>query len=244
MRAVILAGGKGKRLYPYTMVLPKPLAPIGEFPIIEIVVRQLAARGFRRITIAVGHHADLIMAVMGNGSKWGVRIDYAIEDTPLKTAGPLTLIEGLGEEPFLVMNGDLLTDLDYAGLAAFHQRHNPIATVAACERHVQLQLGVLEIGEGGEFPAIAGFREKPRFDYRVSMGIYIFDPRVLDYIPAGEPFGFDDLMARLLDAGETVAAYPFEGHWLDMGTPDDLERAIAEFEQHRNRYLPETKQDE
>ncbi len=234
MRAVILAGGMGKRLYPYTLVIPKPLVPIGEQSILEIVVRQLAGKGFNNITCAVGYHADLIMAVMGDGSKWGVSIDYSQEDKPLNTIGPLSKIKNL-DEPFLVMNGDLLSDLDFEALYQNHVESGTIATIATCKRHVQISLGVLEY-DGNH--RLQGFHEKPEFDYDVSMGIYIFDPRILEYIPYDQPLGFDQLMFKLLEANEPVNVYPFNGRWLDMGTPDDLNRAVEEFERNQSRYLP------
>lgn len=234
MRAVILAGGIGRRLYPYTLVLPKPLVPIGEKPILEIVIRQLAARGFDRITIAVGYHAELIMAVMGDGSGLGVKIDYSIERTPLNTIGPLTLIEDLNE-PFLVMNGDLLTDLDYRDIFNAHTRSKTIATVATCKRHVKIPLGVLKYDREKR---VTAFQEKPEFDYDVSMGVYVFDPKIFNFIPHRQPFGFDELIIALLDAGETISAYDYSGRWLDMGSPEDLDRAIEEFESNRERYLP------
>ncbi len=234
MRAVILAGGKGQRLYPYTLVLPKPLVPIAEMPIIEVVMRQLSAHGFKQITIAVGYHAELIMAVMRDGKQFGLDIDYSLEDSPLGTVGPLKQIDTLNE-PFLVMNGDLLTDIHYEDIMAYHKRQGCIATVATCKRHVQISLGVLKYNDQNR---IQSFQEKPEFDYDVSMGVYIFEPRILEYIPDGDHFGFDDLMLRLLDANEEIAAFPFNGHWLDMGTPEDLSHASEEFETHRERYLP------
>lgn len=234
MRAVIMAGGRGQRLYPYTLVLPKPLVPLGEKPVLEIVIRQLAAKGFDHITIAVGYHAELIMAVMGDGSRLGIKIDYSLEETPLNTVGPLTLIANL-DEPFLVMNGDLLTDLDFRSLFETHRNNGSIATIATHKRHVRLSLGVVSHDAENH---ITGFQEKPSFDYNVSMGIYIFEPRIMNYIPTGKPYGFDQLIADLLQKKETVSVYPFEGHWLDMGTLDDLNYAIEEFESHKERYLP------
>lgn len=234
MRAVILAGGKGQRLYPYTMILPKPLVPLGDMPIIEVVMRQLAAHGFERITIAVGYHAELIMAVMTDGKKWGLNIDYSLEDQPLGTVGPLKKIKNLNG-PFLVMNGDLLTDIHYEDIMVYHKKQGCIATVATCKRHVKISLGVLKYNQDNR---IQTFQEKPEFDYDVSMGVYIFDPRIVDFIPDNEHFGFDDLMLSLLDAKEEIAAFPFDGHWLDMGTPEDLANANEEFGKHRKRYLP------
>lgn len=234
VRTVILAGGKGTRLRPYTMVLPKPLVPVGEMPILEIVIRQLAAQGFRRLTIAVGHLAELIQSFFGDGSKWGVSIEYSIEDKPLSTIAPLKLIEGL-EGDFLVMNGDLLTDLDFRQLLDFHRRQKAALTVAACRREVTIDFGVLETERAHR---IVGFQEKPTVGHLVSMGVYVLNERVLPRIPAGRPFGFDHLVLALLRARERVVAFPHNGYWLDIGRPDDYERAVADFEQRRTQLLP------
>ncbi len=234
VRTVILAGGKGTRLRPYTMVLPKPLVPVGEMPILEIVIRQLAAQGFRRLTIAVGHLAELIQSFFGDGSKWGVSIEYSIEDKPLSTIAPLTLIKGL-EGDFLVMNGDLLTDLDFRQLLDFHRCQKAALTVAACRREVTIDFGVLETGRAHR---IVGFQEKPTVGHLVSMGVYVLNERVLPRIPAGRPFGFDQLVLALLRARERVVAFPHNGYWLDIGRPDDYERAVADFEQRRSQLLP------
>lgn len=214
MRAVILTGGQGRRLYPYTLVIPKPLVPLGETPILEIVIRQLKRSGFERVTLAVGRHAELIMAVMGDGEKWGLHVDYSQESEPLGTIAPLRLVADL-DQPFLVMNGDLLTDIDYRELVDYHRREGCVATVAVCKQHVQLSLGVMTYGEDRR---ATGFQEKPAYDFDVSMGVYVFEPGVLEYIPSEGPFGFDQLMLSLLDAGTPIAIYPFAGRWLDMGT--------------------------
>ncbi|MGC9328788.1 MAG: nucleotidyltransferase family protein [Candidatus Hinthialibacter sp.] len=234
MRAVILAGGFGTRLFPYTSILPKPLVPVGDKPIIEIVIRQLAHQGFDRITIAVGYHAELIMAVLGNGEKFHVQINYSIEEKPLNTIGPIRLIQNLNE-PFLLMNGDLLTDLNYADLYHSHRQNGSILTVASCKKHVCLSLGVMEYDKNNQ---LISFQEKPTFDYDVSMGVYILEPRISNFIPENQSFGFDQLILRLLDSREPVSVYPFQGNWLDMGTQDDLNRAIEEFEANKARYLP------
>jgi len=234
IRTVILAGGKGTRLRPYTTVLPKPLVPVGDMPILEIVIRQLAAQGFRRLTIAVGHLAELIRSFFGDGSKWGVTIEYSIEDKPLSTIAPLRLIAGLKGD-FVVMNGDLLTDLDFRRLVEFHRARGAALTVATCRREVTIDFGVLQ--EGADH-RIVGFEEKPLKTYRVSMGVYVLNERVLSRIPEGRPFGFDHLVLALLEAGEHVASFPHEGYWLDIGRPDDYERAVADFEALRPRLLP------
>ncbi len=237
VRAVILAGGQGKRLYPYTIVIPKPLVPLGNMPILEIVVRQLASQGIEHITICTGYQADMIRAVIGDGSKWNVKIDYSNEDEPLSTIGPLTLVDGL-DDTFLVMNGDLLTDIVYQDMIRYHRDSQAIATIASYKKDVRLSLGVMDINHEAYPSRIYGFKEKPQYHYDVSMGIYLFEPRVFEYIPKGHPYGFDHLMFDLLAANEIIAAYEFDGHWLDMGTHEDLDAANEEFLTHAERYLP------
>jgi len=232
-RAVILAGGRGTRLRPYTVVLPKPLMPIGDFPILEVIVRQLARCGFDHITMAVNHQADLIKAFFQDGEKWNTRIDYSLEDEPLGTMGPLRLIGDLPEH-FLVMNGDVLTDLDFSRLIDEHVASESIFTVCSKRREEVIDYGVLEIDDACR---LVGFREKPRSQYDVSMGVYILSARVLSHIPAGRIYGFDHLMLDLIAAGERVTVRRYDGYWLDIGRPDDYARAIEEFDAMRGRFL-------
>ena len=178
MRAVIMAGGKGVRLAPVTQVIPKPLVPLGGKPILEIVLRQLQHYGFRHITLAVGYMADLIQAYFGDGGKFGLHIDYSFEDKPLGTAGPLALIDGLNDT-FLVMNADVLTNLNYRVLVEYHKTHGAIATVSAFERQVTIDLGVI-IKNGS--CQIQDYVEKPSYTHLVSMGVYVFEPAILNYI--------------------------------------------------------------
>ena len=234
MQAVILAGGQGRRLQPYTAVLPKPLMPIGDVPILEVVVRQLKRAGFTDVTMAVGYLAELLMAYFGDGSKLGVRVRYSREEIPLGTAGPLSLVER-PEQPFLVMNGDLLTTLDYRSLWNWHREQGAIATLATFRRDVKIDLGVIETdGEGW----VRGYIEKPTYHYTVSTGIYVFEPSVLDHVPHHQRMDLPDLIRKLLAGGERVATYPFEGIWLDIGRWEDYERAALEFEQHRAEFIP------
>jgi len=234
MKAVILAGGKGRRLAPYTTILPKPLMPIGDLPILEVVVRQLKRDGFSDITMAVGYLAELLMAYFGDGSKWGVRISYSCEEEPLGTAGPLSLVDGLCE-PFLVMNGDLLTTLNFRALWKQHVRNGLVATLATYQRDVKIDLGVIETDDQG---FVQAYIEKPTYHYTISTGIYAFLPEVLEYIPHGERMDLPQLIVKLLAAGRRVAAYPFAGRWLDIGRSDDYEQAISEFSDHRLEFLP------
>lgn len=233
-RAIILAGGRGTRLRPYTLVLPKPLMPIGEQPILEVIIKQLVAAGFDHITLAVNHQAEIIQAFFMDGSKWGIRIDYSLENKPLSTMGPLKLIKDLTDN-FLVMNGDILTDLDYADLFETHVRHNEIFTISSYVREQLVDYGVLETAEG----RLLGLREKPRMNYEVSMGVYVMSRRALDFIPADTAYGFDHLMHDLIAAGQSVAVRKFSGYWLDIGRPDDYAQAIDEFESMRARFISE-----
>jgi NDP-sugar pyrophosphorylase family protein len=235
MHAVILAGGKGSRLRPYTTTLPKPLMPIGEdCSILEIVLRQLARHGFVSVTVAIGHLGQLIQALVGDGSQWGLEVDYATEDQPLGTIGPvLQVLDRLPDE-FLVMNGDILTDLDYAQLLESHRASQAPITVATYAREVKIDFGVLETADR----SVIGFTEKPTLSYTVSMGVYAISKATLRRYPAGQAFGFDDLMKDLLARGDAPVSFPFDGYWLDIGRPDDYDRANAEFERMRPQLLP------
>jgi NDP-mannose synthase len=232
-RAVILAGGKGSRLGPYTTVLPKPLLPVGDRAILDIVVRQLSDSGFRELTLAVGHLSHLVRAVMGDGSSYGVAISYHEEDEPLGTVGPLATIDGL-DDSFLVMNGDVLTALDYAHLVSAHREAGNVLTIASHRRVVRTEYGVLHLdGQAGETRMVTGFEEKPELHYVVSMGVYVLEPHALDYVEPGRHMDLPDLVLRLLDEGEQVGSYMYEGYWLDIGRHDDYEKAIVEWDRVR-----------
>ncbi len=237
-RAVILAGGEGTRLRPYTTVLPKPLMPIGDRPVLDIVVRQLKAHGFERITIATGYLAELIEAFFGAGDRYGIPIDYYREQEPLGTVGALALIDDLADEDVLVMNGDVLTDLDYAALLADHKSSGAAATIATKTRHLQVSLGVLRFGDGGDPTRLTGYDEKPTIDYTASMGVYCFAPRALSLIEPQVRLDFPDLVLRLIDHGDIVRAWPSDDYWLDIGRHDDYEQAQEEFESVRDRLIP------
>jgi len=235
MRAIILAGGKGSRLAPYTTVLPKPLMPIDDKPILEIVIRQLAHSGFDDITLAVGYLAELIMAYCGDGSKFGVSLTYSREETPLGTAGPIALVSEL-HDTFLVMNGDLLSTVDYAAMLADHRARGAIATLAAYRRDVKIDLGVVHVDAGGW---LTDYVEKPTYHYDVSSGIYIFEPSILSHIPRGEHLDLPELVLKLIRQGLKVGVHRFEGYWLDIGRHGDYDQAIQEFQAHRDKFLPE-----
>ena len=232
-RAVILAGGKGTRLRPYTVVLPKPLVPIGDYPILEIIIRQLVYFKFDHITITVNHQADLIKSYFGDGSKWDVKIDYSLEEKPLSTMGPLSLIQDLPEN-FLVMNGDILTDLNFSEFYDHHCNSENIFTISSYIReHINLY-GVLESNDQSK---LTGFHEKPKTTFEVSMGIYMLCKKVLQVIPYNEAYGFDTLMIDLINSKNNASVKKFEGYWLDIGRPDDYMEAIEEFENKKDTFL-------
>lgn len=233
--AVILAGGKGVRLRPYTTCLPKPLVPIGEdMSILEIVMRQLRANGFDSVTLAIGHLGHIIRAYVGDGSQWGLHVDYLTEESPLGTMGPLLELKDRLPEKFLVMNGDILTDLSYRRLMDQHTHSEADITVATYERQVKIDFGVLQVSD----TEVLGFKEKPIMDYSVSMGIYGISRELLDGYTAGTSIGFDTLILDRLRNGMPPRTFKFSGYWLDIGRPDDYDRAQVEFAQRREDLLP------
>ena len=234
MKAIILAGGRGMRLRPYTRILPKPLLPVDDIPILEILIRQFKHYGIGEFVVTVGHLAGLIRAYFGDGKEWGVNIRYFEEETPLGTLGSLPYIEGLGDN-FLVSNGDIMTDLDFRRLMSYHIRKKSVATVSTFRRDHRVDFGVIELGKGKQ---IVGFKEKPSLQYDVSMGVYVFNRKVLGYFPEEGAFGFDDLMYRLIAEQEKVFSYVYRGYWRDLGRADDYDDAVDDFVNDRTRFLP------
>lgn len=236
MKGVILAGGKGARLAPYTRVFPKPMMPIGDMTILEVLLAQLKRAGITDIVITTGHMAGLLRAFFQDGSQYGINIQYSHERSPLGTAGPLSLIEGLNET-FVVLNGDVLTTLDFKELISYHRNQkDAIATIASSSRRVHIELGVIETDTDY---CITDYIEKPNIDYLVSMGIYVFEPEILEFIPKGEYLDFPDLVSNLLEANKKIAAYKFNGYYRDLGQPDDYDQACVDFEQMRSQFLKE-----
>ena len=233
MKAVVLAGGKGARLAPYTNILPKPLMPVEDMPILEVLIRQMKRSGIREVILTVGHLAYLLESYFKDGSRYGVDICYSHEEKALGTAGPLSLIDGL-DQTFLVTNGDVLTTLQIKDLVAFHKKQGAVATIAMSEREVKIDLGVIHINGGYE---VEGYIEKPSMHYRVSMGMYVFEPAVLAYIPRNEYLDFPDLILKLLDSHERVVGYPFDGYWRDLGRQEDYQEAQNDFREMRDIFL-------
>lgn len=184
IKAVLLAGGKGTRLAPYTTVLPKPLMPIQDMPIAEVLIRQLYKAGVKDITFSVGYLSSLIRAYFGSGEKFGVNVSYSEEHRPLGTAAPLALVPNLNET-FLVLNGDILTTLDFGDMVRFHKEKGGVATIGLFDKEVQINLGVIETDSKG---CVSKYIEKPKIPYKVSIGAYVFEPEVLKYLKADERF--------------------------------------------------------
>jgi len=230
LRAVILAGGKGTRLQPFTASFPKPLVPLGDTPVIEVLIRRLIGHGITDITLTLGHIAELIQAYFDRRRSLTEQITlrYVHEDEPTGTAGSLSLVPGL-DRTFLAMNGDLLTNLDFHALVRSHREQNALLTIATHTRHVKIDLGVLEFDDQRR---ITGYHEKPENTYHVSMGVYVYEPRVLQFIERGQYLDFPTLVLRLLERGERVCAYPADCLWLDIGRPDDYARAQELFAEH------------
>ncbi|MBI3920233.1 MAG: NTP transferase domain-containing protein [Armatimonadetes bacterium] len=235
MKAVILAGGKGARLEPYTKILPKPLMPIGDMPILEILLRQMRRAGVKEVFLTVGHLSELLRAFFQDGQKFGLKIHYSYEETPLGTAGPLSLLDGL-EDTFLVANGDVLTTLNLRSLVDAHRESGAAITIATHTRDVRVDLGVIQFNGS---TSVVGYIEKPSYHFNVSMGIYVFEPRVIEYIDHNQYLDFPDLILRLIKGGERVRGFPFDGYWQDLGRPDDYEQAVNDFETLRPQILGE-----
>lgn len=218
MKAVLQAGGKGTRLRPYTLVLPKPLMPVGGSPVIEVLIKWLRRNDVQSIYITTGYLGHLLRALCGDGKQWGLNIEYCEETQPLGTVGALRLLENELTETFLNLNGDLVTDLDLQKFQASHQQSGSLLTVAITEKKIKVDLGVVHSKNG----RIYAFEEKPTLKYKVSMGLYCMEPSVLELIPKGMPFGFDNLVHAMLARGLPINTYEHTGMWLDIGRPEDF----------------------
>jgi NDP-sugar pyrophosphorylase family protein len=241
LKAIIFAGGKGARLMPYTHVMPKPLLPVGEQSVLEIILAQLRHSGITDILIATGYKSTLIEAVIGDGSDHGVDITYFRERDPLGTVGALAEVPPF-EDTFIMMNGDVLTEEAlYGNLLQAHRTSGAAMTVASKLEQIDIDYGVLHLGEGlGEARRIEQLDEKPRYSWPVSMGVYAVEPRAQAMVPRGQKTDFPDLIASLLAGSETVAAYEHPGYWLDIGRLHHLEEAVQDFENSAGRFLSDT----
>lgn len=235
MKAVIQAGGKGTRLRPYTLVLPKPLVPVGGMPIIEILFQWLKRNGIDESCITLGYLGDLIRAVCQDGSQWDLPISYVHETQPLNTVGALTLIDrSYLDDTFFCLNGDVLTDLNLRDMAKFHHSHGGLLTVAMYKKPIYVDLGVMDLDSDNK---VLAFREKPTLHFSVSMGVYCMQPEILDIIPSKVAFGFDDLMYTMLDKNLPVHVYHHDGLWMDIGRPEDYLAAQDIFEKNKTSIL-------
>ncbi|MDI6757001.1 MAG: sugar phosphate nucleotidyltransferase [Endomicrobiia bacterium] len=221
MQAIILAGGKGSRLRPYTTVIPKPLMPVGNVPVLEIIIRSLKKCGFGDIVISTGYLAGLIRAYFGDGGKWGVKIRYVNETKPLNTAGALNLV-GKTDANFLVMNGDILADLDFGAFLMRHEKSGAAASVCVTKRKAVIEYGIVEPDENW---LLASYSEKPSRNFFVSTGIYALKRGAVSHIARGEALGMPDLLLRLKKKGLRVACVPHKGFWLDIGRHEDYQKA-------------------
>lgn len=235
VRAVVLAGGRGTRLKPLTAVFPKPLVPLGDKPIIEIVLRRLANLGFQDVTLCTGYLPELIMAVCGDGAKFGLNIEYSHEDVRLGTAGPLAGVERL-TDPFIVLNGDLLTTLNFNAMLDDHTRYNADITVGVYRRDVKIDFGVVQTGPQDKF---IGFQEKPTYHFEVSMGVNVISASVMEHVRPGEYLDMPDLIMRVHDSGGKIHCYREDCYWLDIGRMDDYALAQEEYAENENRFLGE-----
>ncbi len=232
-QAVILAGGKGTRLLPYTTVLPKPLMPIGDMPILEIIIRQLKKYDITDITISVGYLAGLIETFFGNGNKFGVKINYSMEYEPLGTAGPVSLIDNL-DETFLLMNGDVLTSLNYNKFIEYHRTKRSILTIGLQLQSYQIPLGYIEHDMNYN---VTNYIEKPVHKFDVGMGIYLMEPEILQYMKKGKRLDIPELVLKLISDNKKVIGYPTDEYWLDMGKHEEYNKAIEDFEKNRHLFV-------
>ena len=233
MQAVILAGGKGTRLRPYTVTMPKPLVPVGDLPILEIVIRQLKHYKINEIIVSIGYSAELIEAYFKDGKKWGVKIRYVREDRPLGTAGAIKNISCL-DDNFIVMNGDVLTDINYNKLFNSHLKYNGIATLSIIKREVLIDFGVIKIDSDLE---LADYIEKPKHFNYVSMGIYVLNKNCKNYISSGECIDMPDLVLRMKSKGKKIFCYEPRCYWLDIGRIEDFQKAQDEFVKNKRKFL-------
>ena len=235
MQAVVLAGGKGTRLRPYTTVLPKPLVPVGDYPILEILIRQLVKNGIKHVILTVGYHYELFQAFFQDGKKWGINLEYSLEEIPLGTIGPLKLIKNL-DDNFLVINGDTLTDLDYRELFQLHVREQNVMTIAASTRSINIDYGVINIDDNRQ---VISYSEKPELQYEVATGVYVLSKQLLDLIPSEIQYNFPQLVHELLKRKLSIRCYIHKGYWLDIGRPEDHAAAVLQFQENNKKFLGE-----
>ncbi len=236
MQALVLAGGKGTRLYPYTTVLPKPLMPIGDYPILEILLRQLKHAGITEVILAVGYLSHLIEAFFQSGERLGLKITYSLEAEPLGTAGPISLVLDQLEPDFLVLNGDLLTTMQFSNLIQQHQEHQAAATIGMYQREVKIDFGVIDMDEQGR---LTRYTEKPVYHFDVSMGVNVLNKqKITPYLKPDTYLDLPDLMMQLSQDGHLVRCYREPCYWLDIGRVDDYQVAVNKFVENPAQFIP------
>lgn len=231
-KAIILAGGEGKRLKPYTLTLPKPLMPVGSYPIIDLVIKYLSKYNYKNITIALNYKGDLIKSFLKNSKNKSIKIDYSFEKKELGTIGPLRLIKRLPED-FLVINGDVLTDLNLEKFFKNHKKSKKLISISVTTRKSKLDYGIVKSNKS---EVLIDFQEKPLNKFNVSMGIYLLNKKILKFIP-NKKFGLDDLIYKLINKRIPINVFKHKGYWLDIGRPKDFEKANNDFSSIKSKFL-------
>jgi NDP-sugar pyrophosphorylase family protein len=229
MKAVILAGGLGHRLKPFTEIIPKPLLPLGDQSILEIQIASLRRCGAEEVLVATNYKSDLVRAYLGDGSRFGLKVTVSREDTPLGTAGPLSLLRTALDQPFLMMNGDILTKLDFRAFYDFGVAQQSELTVATKVITTPFRFGNVHVNDAGQ---IVNVEEKPEFKLEIVAGIYFIKPSLLRHVPDGQYYGMDTLIKAMIAAEEPISRYLIREYWLDIGQVDDYSKARTEYEQH------------
>ncbi|MBN1572785.1 MAG: nucleotidyltransferase family protein [Deltaproteobacteria bacterium] len=228
LSALVMAGGFGKRLHPLTEKVPKPMLPVGDRPILELIIEQLKNSGIHRVNLAVYYKGDMIEEHFGSGEDFGVEIDYIKEEEPLGTAGALGFLDST-DEPVLIINGDILTKIDFRSMLRFHKEQRSELTVAVSKYDYRVPYGVLEC----DGPKIKQILEKPLYSFFVNAGIYLLQSSVVQYIPRGKHFDMTDLIEILIQKKHTVVSFPIVEYWLDIGQPDDYKRAQRDIKKEK-----------
>jgi NDP-mannose synthase len=222
MKAVLMVGGKGTRLRPYSYVMPKPMVPVGKYPVLELAVRQLKKNGFDEAIFSLGYMGHIIRNHFQSGEKFGIKITYSEEKEPLGTAGHLSLVRSQLKDTFLVMNGDILAAVNFKDLIERHKKSGAIVTAVLQKQRNTLEYGVVNTDENG---MVLAYIEKPTQEHNATIGMYIMEPGVLDYIDDGKRLDMPDLITKLVNAKRKVNSYQLEGTWLHLSKPGDVEKA-------------------
>jgi dTDP-glucose pyrophosphorylase len=222
---MLMAGGLGKRLQPLTENCPKPLLKVGDKPVLETIMESFAEQGFKHFYISVNYKADMIIEHFGDGSRWAVKIEYLHENKPLGTAGALGLLPTKPQKPMLLMNGDILTKINFGQILDFHKKNGTEATIGVKQQYSQIPYGVVVFRKN----RLKYIEEKPMQHYFINAGLYVLNPDVLDFVPVDSYFDIPDLFKLILQKDKEVAVFPIREYWIDIGRFDDYERANIDF---------------